>query len=283
MSSCPVDEALPRLRAALAGGGVAVLTAPPGAGKTTRVPPALLDALPAHGRIVMLEPRRLAAVSAARWMARALGEEVGRTVGYAIRFERRVSAATRIEVVTEGILTRRLQADPGLEGVALRDLRRIPRAQPQRRPGAGALPRRPAHPARGPALLVMSATLDAGPVAALLGGAPVVAAPGKTFPVDVRYLDGERDRAPGARPRAGRARRRARPRRNRGRRARLPPGRRGDPRVRRPAARLRRGGRRARSTCTRSTPTCRSRSRSARSCPGRGARSCSPRRSPRRA
>ena len=119
MSTYPVDEVLPRLRAALAGGGVAVLTAPPGAGKTTRVPPALLAALPAQGRIVMLEPRRLAAVSAARWMARALGEEVGRTVGYAIRFERRVSEATRIEVVTEGILTRRLQTDPGLEGVSL--------------------------------------------------------------------------------------------------------------------------------------------------------------------
>jgi len=84
-----------------------------------RASPGLLDALPAGGRIVMLEPRRLAAVSSARWMARALGEEVGRTVGYAIRFERRVSAATRIEVVTEGILTRRLQSDPGLEGVAL--------------------------------------------------------------------------------------------------------------------------------------------------------------------
>ena len=88
MSSFPVDEALPRLRAALAGGGVAVLTAPPGAGKTTRVPPALLAALPAKGRIVMLEPRRLAAVSAARWMARALGEEVGRTVGYASLMDR---------------------------------------------------------------------------------------------------------------------------------------------------------------------------------------------------
>ena len=115
-ASCPVDEALPRLRAALAARGVAVLTAPPGAGKTTRVPLALLDALPAHGRIVMLEPRRLAAVSAARWMARALGEEVGRTVGYAIRFERRVSAATRIEVVTEGILDAAPAGGPGARG-----------------------------------------------------------------------------------------------------------------------------------------------------------------------
>ena len=196
MCSYPVDEALPRLRAAIAASGVAVLTAPPGAGKTTRVPPGLLDALPAGGRIVMLEPRRLAAVSSARWMARALGEEVGRTVGYAIRFERRVSAATRIEVVTEGILTRRLQSDPGLEGVALvifdefheRSLNAdlaLALCLAARRSLREDL-----------ALLVMSATMAAGPVAALLGGAPIINAPGKTFPVEVRYLGGDRDSRP---------------------------------------------------------------------------------------
>ena len=196
MSSCPVDEALPRLRAALAGGGVAVLTAPPGAGKTTRVPPALLDALPARGRIVMLEPRRLAAVSAARWMARALGEEVGRTVGYAIRFERRVSAATRIEVVTEGILTRRLQADPGLEGVALVIFDEFHERSLNADLALALCLDARRNLREDLALLVMSATMDAGPVAALLGGAPVVVAPGKTFAVDVRYLEGDRDSRP---------------------------------------------------------------------------------------
>ncbi len=189
----PVDAALPRLAAAVAGCGVAVLTAPPGSGKTTRAPLALLDALPAGARVVMLEPRRLAAVAAARWMARSLGEEVGTTVGYAIRFERRVSAATRIEVVTEGILTRRLLEDPALEGVALvifdefherslnadlalalcLDARRTLREELR--------------------LLVMSATIETAPVAALLGDAPVVEAPGSAFPVEVRYLGDERE------------------------------------------------------------------------------------------
>ena len=94
-----------------------ILSAPPGAGKTTRVPLALLDVIPPeNGRIVMLEPRRIAAVSAARWMATSLGEQAGETVGYAIRFDTKRSEKTRIEVVTEGILTRRIQADPALEG-----------------------------------------------------------------------------------------------------------------------------------------------------------------------
>jgi ATP-dependent helicase HrpB len=193
----PIDEALPRLREALrAAGAAAVLKAPPGAGKTTRVPLALLGLLGAGGRIVMLEPRRLAAVSAARWMAALLGEEVGRTVGYAIRFERRVSEHTRVEVVTEGILTRRLQGDPGLEGVALvvfdefherslqtdlalalcLDARRTLREDLR--------------------ILVMSATLACGPVAALLGGAPVVESAGRSWPVEVRHLGDERGAAP---------------------------------------------------------------------------------------
>ena len=96
-----------------------MLSAPPGAGKTTRVPLALLEIIPPEaGTIIMLEPRRIAAASAARYMAQTLGEPVGQTVGYTIRFERKVSSRTRIEVVTEGILTRRLQDDPGLSGVA---------------------------------------------------------------------------------------------------------------------------------------------------------------------
>jgi ATP-dependent helicase HrpB len=202
MTSYPVDEALPEVRAALAGGGVAVLIAPPGAGKTTRVPPALLADLPPAGRILMLEPRRLAAVAAARWMARAFGEEVGRTVGYTIRFERCVSPATRIEVVTEGILTRRLQSDPGLEGVSVVVFDEF-HERSLNADLALALcldARRALREDLG--LLVMSATLEAGPVAALLGGARVVAAAGRSFPVEVRYLGGERDPHPARVPAA---------------------------------------------------------------------------------
>ena len=120
MTSYPIDTILPELKKAVQNGPSVIVHAPPGAGKTTRVPLALLDVIPPEqGRIIMLEPRRIAAVSAARWMARTLGEEVGGTVGYAIRFDSRSSAKTRIEVVTEGILTRRIQADPGLAGVAM--------------------------------------------------------------------------------------------------------------------------------------------------------------------
>jgi len=111
----PIDDILPDLKTALAAHGRAVLQAPPGAGKTTRVPLALLDQI--AGRIVMLEPRRIAARAAAEQMARLLGEDVGATVGYRIRGEAVVSKATRIEVVTEGILTRMLQSDPELTGV----------------------------------------------------------------------------------------------------------------------------------------------------------------------
>ena len=113
----PIDEALPGLIHALRTRGMAVLQAPPGAGKTTRVPLAILAAGLCAGRIVMLEPRRLAARAAAERMADALGESVGQTVGYRIRGEAKVSRATRIEVVTEGILTRMIQSDPGLDGI----------------------------------------------------------------------------------------------------------------------------------------------------------------------
>jgi len=119
LDSLPVDEALPRLKAALEARNAAVLVAPPGAGKTTRVPLALLDA-PWLGaaKIVMQEPRRLAARAAARRMAQSLGEPVGETLGYRVRLDTRVGPRTRIEVLTEGILTRLLQEDPGLAGVA---------------------------------------------------------------------------------------------------------------------------------------------------------------------
>jgi ATP-dependent helicase HrpB len=119
MADLPVTAILPELAAALAGRGMAVLQAPPGAGKTTVVPLDLLARDIVTGRILMLEPRRLAARAAAERMAETLGEPVGRTVGYRIRGEAKVSAATRIEVVTEGILTRMIQTDPELGGTGL--------------------------------------------------------------------------------------------------------------------------------------------------------------------
>src|SRR5215208_6029486 len=116
----PIDSVIPALREALRAGTSAVLQAPPGAGKTTRVPLALLDEPWLAGqRIVMLEPRRLAARAAARYMAGSLGERVGERVGYRVRMDTRVGPATRIEVVTEGVLTRMLQDDPSLDGVGL--------------------------------------------------------------------------------------------------------------------------------------------------------------------
>lgn len=120
MISLPIDAALPALRQALEKRDEVVLEAPPGAGKTTRVPLALLHEPWLAGQsILMLEPRRLAARAAAERLASELGEQVGETVGYRIRLDSKVGPKTRIEVVTEGILTRRLQADPALEGVGL--------------------------------------------------------------------------------------------------------------------------------------------------------------------
>ncbi len=116
----PVDSVIPKLSAGLAKVLCAILVAEPGAGKTTRVPLKLLDAPWLNGlKVVMLEPRRLAARAAARRMAETLGEEVGETVGYTVRLDRKVSSRTRIEVVTEGVLTRRLQSDPELTGIGL--------------------------------------------------------------------------------------------------------------------------------------------------------------------
>ncbi len=190
MISYPIDAILPKLIETITTNLSVVLHAPPGAGKTTRVPLALLGGIPSgQGRIVMLEPRRIAAVSAARWMAKSLGEEVGETVGYAIRFDVKKSERTRIEVVTEGILTRRIQSDPGLEDTALVIFDEFHE--------------RSIHADLALALcldvrtglrpdlkiLVMSATLDYGPIAALLGNAPVVSSVGRAFPVEERYLE----------------------------------------------------------------------------------------------
>jgi ATP-dependent helicase HrpB len=182
----PIDAVLPELLAALDRAGQAVLQAPPGAGKTTRVPLALLAA-GTPGRIVMLEPRRLAARAAAERMAQTLGEPVGRTVGYRMRGESRVSPDTRIEVLTEGILTRMIQEAPDLPGVGALLFDEF-----HERSLAADLGLALAVEARAALrpdlrLLVMSATLDAQPVADLLG-APVVTAEGRAFPVDLRWL-----------------------------------------------------------------------------------------------
>jgi ATP-dependent helicase HrpB len=166
----PVVACLDELRAALADPGVAVLQAPPGAGKTTAVPPALLDE-PWLGdrRIVMLEPRRLATRAAARRMAALRRESVGETVGYRTRDDRRVGPSTRIEVVTEGILTRRLQRDPGLDGVGLVIFDEFHERSLQADLGLALALDARRHLRPDLRLLVMSATLDGDRVAALLG------------------------------------------------------------------------------------------------------------------
>ena len=188
MSTLPIESALPELKAALATAGAAVLQAPPGAGKTTRVPLALLgEAWLAGRRIVMLEPRRLAARAAARHMARLRGEEVGGTVGYRVRMETRVGLTTRIEVVTEGVLTRMLQTDPALEGVGIVIFDEFHERSLHADLGLALTLQSRAVLRDDLRLLVMSATLDGAPVAALLGGAPIVTSQGRSFPVDIRY------------------------------------------------------------------------------------------------
>ena len=181
----PIDSLLPEILSHLRAHNSLVLEAPPGAGKTTRVPPALLDLTP--GEILVLEPRRLAARLAARFVAASLGETVGETAGYQVRFEEAAGPRTRLRFLTEGVLTRRLLSDPTLERVAavvldefherhlegdlaLALLRRLQRtARPDLR------------------LVVMSATLDAAPVAAYLGGARVMRSEGRQHPLEIRY------------------------------------------------------------------------------------------------
>jgi ATP-dependent helicase HrpB len=188
-SDLPVEECIPGLRRALAGAGSAVLVAPPGAGKTTIVPLRLLEEpWLAGGRIVVLEPRRLATRAAARRMAALLGEEVGATVGYTTRDERRVGRSTRIEVVTEGVLTRRLQGDPSLPGVGLVVFDELHERNLHADLALALL--LDARPALRPDLriLAMSATLEAAKVAALLGDAPVIESEGRAHEVTVRWL-----------------------------------------------------------------------------------------------
>lgn len=185
----PVIESVPALRAALADHRVAVLVAPPGAGKTTVVPLALLDE-PWLGeqRITILEPRRLATRAAAQRMAQLLGEDVGDTVGYQTRDERRIGPRTRIEVLTEGVLTRRLQSDPALTGTGIVVFDEVhERNLPTDLGLAFTLESRDT---LRPELrmLAMSATAQADRFAELLGDAPVVTSEGRMFPVDIRWL-----------------------------------------------------------------------------------------------
>jgi ATP-dependent helicase HrpB len=183
--SLPVDDLLPEILGSLKKRSNLVIVAAPGAGKTTRVPPALLGIV--SGEVVVLEPRRIAARMAARRVAWELGEEVGETVGYQIRFEEAVGPCTRLRFVTEGVLTRRLLSDPHLKGVAavgldefherhlegdlaLALLKRLQRARPDLR------------------IVVMSATLDAGPVAQYLDACPVVRSAGTLFDLSIKHL-----------------------------------------------------------------------------------------------
>jgi len=184
----PIDEALPALIAALGATRQAVLQAPPGAGKTTRVPLALLNAGLVQGRIIMLEPRRLAARAAAERMAETLGEAVGATVGYRIRGEAKVSRATRIEVVTEGILTRMIQSDPSLEGIGALIFDEFHERSLNADLGLALALEVRAALREDLILIVMSATLDADPVAALMGEAPLITSAGRAFAVETRWL-----------------------------------------------------------------------------------------------
>ncbi|UYO40256.1 ATP-dependent helicase HrpB [Rhodopseudomonas palustris] len=192
----PIDDALDELTAALEASNTAVLVAPPGAGKTTRVPLALLDApWRKNQKIIVLEPRRIAARASAERMAKTLGEKAGETVGYRVRFGSKVSRATQIEVVTEGIFTRQILDDPELTGVAAVLFDEFHERSLDADLGL-ALARDAQQGLREDLrILVMSATIDGARVARLLGDAPVVESLGQAFPVETRYL-GRRSDAP---------------------------------------------------------------------------------------
>ncbi len=189
MTDLPVETIIETLQTTLQKGGSAVLQAPPGAGKTTRVPLALLtEPWMAKKRMLMLEPRRLAARAAAARMASNLGQPVGETVGYRMRLEQCVGPRTRIEVLTEGVLTRMLQTDPSLEGVGL-----VIFDEFHERNLTADLALALCLDVQGVLneslrMLAMSATLDSRPLAQLMGNAPVITCTGKVFPVTTRYV-----------------------------------------------------------------------------------------------
>jgi ATP-dependent helicase HrpB len=190
----PIDAVLDDLARTLVGNNAAVLVAPPGAGKTTRVPLALLDAPWVKGKkIIVLEPRRIAARASAERMAHTLGERVGETVGYRVRFGSKISRATRIEVVTEGIFSRQILDDPELAGVAAVLFDEFHERSLDADLGLALARDAQTGLREDLRLLVMSATLDGARVAKLLGEAPVVASEGRAFPVETRYLGRKAD------------------------------------------------------------------------------------------
>ena len=189
-SPLPIDAALPGLTAALRAQNAAVLVAPPGAGKTTRVPLVLMGEAWAQNarRILVLEPRRLAARAAAQRMAQTLGERVGDTVGLRVRYVSKVSRRTRIEIITEGVFTRLILDDPMLEGVAAVLFDEFHERSLDADLGL-ALARDVQQGLRADLrILVMSATIDGARIAKLLGDAPVIESEGRAFPVDTRYV-----------------------------------------------------------------------------------------------
>ncbi|WP_404414272.1 ATP-dependent helicase HrpB [Brevundimonas vesicularis] len=184
----PIHAVLEPLRAALSAGNTAVLAAPPGAGKTTVVPLALLDQPWLDGKVLVLEPRRLAARAAADRMAATLGEQPGGTVGYRTRLQSRIGPNTRIEVITEGVFTRMILDDPGLEGVSAVLFDEFHERSLDADLGLALARETQGLLREDLRLLVMSATLDVVGVSRLLDGAPVIEADGRAWPVETRYL-----------------------------------------------------------------------------------------------
>jgi ATP-dependent helicase HrpB len=190
MSPLPIEDVLPSIRHILATEPNAVLTAPPGSGKTTRVPLAFLEtSWLSNKKLLVLEPRRLAARGAAHYMAALLHEQVGETVGYRMRFETKIGRTTRIEVVTEGVLTRLLQQDPSLNEYGMVVFDEFHERSLQADVGLTLCLETQRIFRRDLRILVMSATLDCGPVSELLGHASRVTCDGRMFPVETRYLD----------------------------------------------------------------------------------------------
>ncbi|MCF6215087.1 MAG: ATP-dependent helicase HrpB [Emcibacter sp.] len=191
MNDLPIFQAVPEILQQLCAHNSLVLQAPPGAGKTTVVPLCLMDQpwFKGDSRIIMLAPRRLAARAAARRMADLLGEKVGQTVGYRVRLDHKVSAQTRIEVVTEGVLIRKLQQDPELNGISAIIFDEFHERSQEADLGLALCLDIQQGLREELKLIVMSATLDGENVARLMGGAPVVTSQGRAYPVDLRYLD----------------------------------------------------------------------------------------------
>jgi ATP-dependent helicase HrpB len=186
----PIDTVLPELKQALQDNRIGVLIAQPGAGKTTHVPMALLaESWLERRRILMLEPRRLAARAAARYMASLLGEQVGETVGYRVKRETRVSRMTRIEVITEGVLTRMLQSDPALEDAGLVIFDEFHERNLNADLGLTLCLQSQALLREDLRILIMSATLDTNPILNLLPGVPLIRSEGRSFPVQTYYLE----------------------------------------------------------------------------------------------